>query len=346
MLVNCVVVHDGTIHPGGAVDVVLEAARELNADIVVGFSGPDPEWWERRAPNDVEVLSRRKRTWFIKEFLTVWRMLRLDLSSYDLVLSSGPATKFYQPRDGQRVVHYMHHPPLNFLWYNGGILTYAMKTLDRIETTSIPTVVTNSELTAERLETVYNRETDAVVHPPVDVDRFDPDAEKRPEEVVMVGRLESRKRPSIAVEAFRRFDQSGGNRPQLHLLGAGPLREELSRTAPENVHFHGYVDDDELVRRVERASVGLFLARREDFGITPVEYMAAGTPVVGVDEPNTNRQVSDGETGLLTEPTAESVAGAVEKALDTSWNRNRLHEAARTYDSVTFRRSLTEVINE
>lgn len=342
---NAVVLHDGTVHPGGAVDVVLEAARILDADLVVGFSGPDPEWWTNRAPNDVEVLSRRQRSWFVKDLLTAWKMLRLDLSEYDLVLSSGPATKYYQPRDGQRVIHYMHHPPLRFLWYEGGLLTYAMKILDRIETSSIPTVVTNSELTAERLETVYNREADAVVFPPVDVDRFAPDVEKQPNEVVMVGRLERRKRPDVAVEAFSRFERTARDRPQLHLLGEGPMRNDLERSAPGNVHFHGYVDDEELVRRVQRASAGLFLAKREDFGITPVEYMAAGTPVVGVDEPNTNRQVSDGETGLLVDPTGESVMRGVVQALDGTWNRNRLTEAARKYDTEAFRRNLKEVIN-
>jgi glycosyltransferase involved in cell wall biosynthesis len=341
---DAVVLHDGSIHPGGAVDVVLAAAEALDADLVVGFSGPDPEWWEERAPNDVEVLTRRTRTWFLKDLQVAWKLLGLDLSAYDLVVSSGAAAKFYQPRDAQRVVHYMHHPPLSVLWYDGGLFDYVTKTVDRIETWSIPTIVTNSELTADRLAALYDREAAAVVNPPVDVDRFGTGRERQPNEVVMVGRVEGRKRTDVAVEAFAGFDGPPDERPQLHVLGEGPQRSALEGSAPENVHFHGYVDDEALVERVERAGAGLFLARREDFGITPVEYMAAGTPVVGVDEPNTNNQVVDGENGVLVDPGPAAVREGVRRALDTDWDREAISESVQRYGVDRFREELRAVV--
>jgi glycosyltransferase involved in cell wall biosynthesis len=343
--VNAVVLHDGSIHPGGAVDVALEAARALDADLVVGFSGPDPEWWDERAPNDIEVLTRRKRKWFVKDLQVAWTLLNLDLSEYDVVVSSGVAAKFYQPVDDQRVVHYMHHPPLSSLWYDGGLFSYAMRTVDRIETWALPTVVTNSELTADRMETVYGQAADAVVNPPVDVDRFDPGRERDPGSVVMVGRVEERKRTDVAVEAFRKFEGPADQRPQLHVLGEGPLRSSLGADAPDNVHFHGFVDDDELTDRVERASVGLFLAEREDFGITPVEYVAAGTPVVGVDEPNTNNQVTDGENGVLVDPEPAAVRDGVRRALDAGWDRDEIAAGVRGYAPEWFRERLREVVD-
>jgi glycosyltransferase involved in cell wall biosynthesis len=341
---DAVVLHDGSIHPGGAVDVVLAAAEALDADLVVGFSGPDPEWWEERAPNDVEVLTRRTRTWLLKDLQVAWKLLRLDLSAYDLVVSSGVAAKFYQARDAQRVVHYMHHPPLSVLWYDGGLFDYVTKTVDRIETWSIPTIVTNSELTADRLAALYDREAAAVVNPPVDVERFGTGRERAPNEVVMVGRVEERKRTDVAVEAFAGFDGPPDERPQLHVLGEGPLRSDLEGSSPENVHFHGYVDDEELVEHVERAGAGLFLARREDFGITPVEYMAAGTPVVGVDEPNTNNQVVDGETGVLVDPEPGAVARGVETVLARTWDPERIRAAVEGYGRERFQEQLREVV--
>lgn len=341
---DAVVVHDGTDHPGGAVDVVLAAAEVLDADLVVGFSGRDRTWWEQRAPNDVRVLTYRTRLPTLRDAYLAWKWLRLDLREYDLVLSSGPATKFYQPHDGQDVYHYMHHPPLGSLWFDGGMVAYALKVLDRIETWSIPTVIANSELTADRMVAQYDREPDAVVNPPVDVERFSADREKEPGEVVMVGRLEDRKRPRVAVEAFRRLAGRDPT-PRLTVVGDGPLRSKLERAAPENVRFLGYADDEELVRAVERASAGLFLARREDFGIVPIEYLAAGTPVVGVDEPNTNNQVVEGETGVLVEPDPESVAAGVRRALDGTWDRERLREVARGYDRAAFDSGLTAVID-
>jgi glycosyltransferase involved in cell wall biosynthesis len=342
---NVAVLHDGAIHPGGAVDVVLEAARALDADLVIGFSGKDRSWWVDRAPNDVRVLTYREKMSTFRDAVLAWRWLNLDLQEYDLVVSSGPSTKFYQPYDDQRVVHYMHHPPLSSLWFEGGLFDYALRVIDRIETWSLPTVVANSELTGERMVSQYNRQPDAVVNPPVDVEQFSPDARKDPDTVVMVGRLEERKRPMVAVRAFRRLLDRDPT-PELRLLGDGPTLERIQRAAPDNVSVEGYVSDDELVSAVERASAGMFLARREDFGLTPVEYMAAGTPVVGVDEPNTNRQVTDGETGVLVDPDPSSVAEGVERALDAEWDRDRLRATAETYGRAAFERGLREVVDD
>lgn len=343
---RAVVVHDGALHPGGAVDVAIEAARALDGDLVVGLSGVADAWWEARAPNDVRVLKRVSKRSTLGDARLAWRLLNLDLEAYDLVLTSGPAAKFYHPADGQRRAHYMHHPPLRVLWSEGGLATYLIRTIDRIETWGIPLLIANSRLTAERIEALYDRTADAVVHPPVDVDRFSPDEVKRGDEVVLVGRLEERKRPEVAIDAFRGFEGPEEERPQLHVLGDGPLRAQLERSAPDNVHFHGYVEGDELVERVERAAAGLFVAKREDFGIVPVEYLAAGTPVVGVDEPNTNDQIEDGETGVLVEPTSTAVRAGVREALERSWDPELLREAAEGYGIVRFHEELREALAE
>lgn len=340
-----VVLHDGAVHPGGAVDVVLHAARVLDADLIVGFSGKDRSWWEERAPNDVSILSRHQRLPRLRDVWLSWKWLNLDIQEYDLVLSSGPATKFYQPYDGQRHIHYLHHPPLNALWFEGGLFNYAMRTIDRIETWSIPTIIANSELTAKRMRSHYNTEPEAVVSPPVDLNRFTPDTEKSPKEVVMVGRLEERKRPEVAVEAFQKLEDTE-NSPHLRFLGDGPLRETLESNSPTNVSFEGYVTDERLVEAVEAAEAALFLAKREDFGITPVEYLAAGTPVVAVDEPNTNNQITDGVTGVLVEPTAESVADGIDKVLNGQWDTQRLRTAAEQYGVEAFENKLREVVEE
>lgn len=337
------VIHDGTTHPGGAVDVVLSAADVLDADLVVGFSGRDREWWGERAPNDVRILTEREESSTLGDAVMAWRWLNLDLNEYDTVFSSGPATKFYQPYDDQRVIHYLHHPPLSSLWFDGGLFDYALKIIDRVETWSIPTLIANSQLTAERMESQYNREPERVINPPVNIDRFSTDRRHRSDEVVMVGRLEERKRPTVAVRAFRRL-AGGEDPPQLHLVGDGPLRAEVERATGDNVRVHGYVDDARLVELVERAWAGLFLARREDFGITPVEYMAAGLPVVGVDEPNTNRQVTDGETGLLVDPDPAAVAEGIQEALGREWDRARIREVAEGYRPALFEKRLREVV--
>lgn len=338
------VLHDGTVHPGGAVDVVTQASTILDADLFVGYSGVDQEWWEDRVPGSVEILTDRETQSTRTDIRVAWAFLRLSLAEYDLVLSSGPATKFYQPHDDQSIVHYLHHPPLAALWSDGSFLDYLVTIIDRIETWSLSTIIANSELTADRMETHYDRRPDAVVNPPVDVDQFRTDRERHGNEVVMVGRLEARKRPELAVEAFTELYESREDPPTLRLIGDGPLRESIGSDAPPNVTVEGYLSDADLVAAIERAGAGLFLARREDFGITPIEYLAAGTPVVGVDEPNTNNQIADGETGVLVDPEVSDVLEGIDRVLEQDWDRNTLRKEAEQYGSEAFESGLKSVI--
>lgn len=328
------VVHDGTINPGGAVRVVTEAARSLDADLYVGFSGKEREWWEERAPNDVTVLRTTSRGGRLNDIRTARSILNLDLEEYDVVLTSGPAAKFFQPYDNQLRIHYLHHPPLVAMWFSGGLTSYIIKSIDRLETLTIPAIVANSKLTATRAKRHYGQEVDDVICPPVEVEKFDITRNRQSKQVVMVGRLEERKRPQVAVDAMR-------NLPDfiLKIIGDGPLRKELERDAPSNVDFLGFVDDETLRRTIEESVAGIFLAEREDFGITPAEYMAAGTPTVGVDEPNTNNLI-DEDVGVLVDPTASDVASGIHTVEQTEWDRSVLRNHAEEYGVERFRKDL------
>lgn len=337
---DTVVLHDGTIDPGGAVDVVTEITEELDADFVIGFSGISESQWDDLVPNDVRVIEHRDNNSFMKDILLVKDIISLDLNEYDRVITSGPVSKFYQPYNNQEHIHYIHHPPLDFLWYDGSLLKYPLKILDRLETRAIPTLVANSEFTADRVETHYGRTVDQVINPPVDtgIEQTTPVSDK----VLMVGRLEDRKRPELAVEAFRLLYERREGPPELHMVGGGPLEGQLKTQAPPNVEVHGYVSDDELEVQLKTSDIGLFLAREEDFGIAPVEYLAAGLPVVGVGEQNTMNQLSE-ETGVLVDPMAQAVAEGVELALHTDWDRDLIQESAQEYNSERFREEISEL---
>lgn len=342
---NTVVVHDGAIHPGGAVKVVLEACRALDADLVVGVSGMDTGWWKSRAPKDVRVLSKKSKMGTIQDIRNAYRMLNLSLDEYETVVTSGPATKYFQPFDQQTHVHYLHHPPLSKLWFNGGLFAYAQTIIDRVETFSIPVVVANSQLTADRYWKHYGRTIDEVVSPPVETESFSWDGNHVSGKFVMVGRLEERKRPMLAVKAFANLaDRSLTETPELHFVGDGPLLNDIREKATANIHVHGYLEDDKLREIVESSDAGVFLAEREDFGITPIEYMAAGLPVLGVDEPNTNNQVEDGVSGFLVEPEEGDIANGVLSIMDYEWNREEISRSAEEYSSGRFRKEIQAVI--
>jgi glycosyltransferase involved in cell wall biosynthesis len=340
-----VVVHDGAVHPGGAVKVVIEVSEALDADLVVGVSGMNQSWWEARAPHDVRLLSTKSKMGTVQDIRNAYRMLKLSLDEYNTVFTSGPATKFFQPYDRQTHIHYLHHPPLSKLWYDGGLFAYAQGFVDRVETTSIPIVIANSQLTAERYWKHYGCRIDYVVNPPVDTNSFSWDGDHTVGKFVMVGRLEERKRPLLAVDAFTKLlDRELEVIPELHLVGGGPLIEEARSAATENVYIHGYLEDNELRVIVESSDAGVFLAEREDFGITPVEYMAAGLPVLAVNEPNTNNQIKDGFSGALVKPQSDSVADGVIEILNHTWDREAIAEVANSYRAGRFRQEISEVI--
>lgn len=342
---STVVVHDGAIHPGGAVNVVLEMCRTLNADLVVGISGMDRSWWNSQAPNDVRILSSKSKMGTLQDIRNAYRMLNLSLNDYEVVVTSGPATKFFQPYDQQTHVHYLHHPPLSKLWFDGGLLAYGQGLIDRVETSSIPVVVANSELTADRYWKHYGQTVDHVVNPPVNTDSFSWNGDHTSGKFVMVGRLEERKRPLLAVEAFSQLNERDLEEPpEIHLIGDGPLLKKVRREAPENVRVHGYVEDNVLRDILESSDGGIFLAEREDFGITPIEYLAAGLPVLGVDEPNTNNQIENGVSGLLVEPNPNAVAEGVIEMINHQWDREAISDKANNYRADRFQKEIRKVI--
>jgi glycosyltransferase involved in cell wall biosynthesis len=306
--------------------------------LFVGFSGKEHEWWNEQVPGEVTVLRRTSREGILNDIITVRNFLNLDLQGYDIVLSSGPAAKFIQPYDDQYRIHYLHHPPLAKLWFSGGLFSYLISVIDRVETVTVPSLIANSQLTARRSVCHYNREVDAVIPPPVRVTNFTPNRERNPNQLVMVGRLEDRKRPEIAIEAMQSLPEY-----TLKLVGDGPRRQSLEREAPDNVDFLGYVDDETLHTTIETSVAALFLTEREDFGITPIEYMAAGTPVVGVDEPNTNNQIGD-DVGTLVPPEASAVVEGIQHVVSHEWDHAAIRKRAEQYDAPRFRDEIQQFV--
>jgi glycosyltransferase involved in cell wall biosynthesis len=107
-----------------------------------------------------------------------------------------------------------------------------------------------------------------------------------------VHRLVHYKRPDLVVEAFRDLPY------RLTMVGVGPMETELRKNLPANVELRSWVAREELVRLYEQAG-GFIHVGEEDFGITMVEALAAGTPVIALDRGGARDIVRDGEDGVL-----------------------------------------------
>jgi glycosyltransferase involved in cell wall biosynthesis len=164
-------------------------------------------------------------------------------------------------------------------------------------------LLTASKWSARGIEGACGRPAE-VVYPPVATDFFTPEARPR-RHFLAVARLVPHKRIDVLLDAFRGLDE------ELVVAGGGPWRERLASTAPPNVTFTGYVDDDEL-RDLCRSSRALIHPSVEEFGIAMAEAQATGTPVIAPRAGGALEIVEDGRTGLLLDRVdASSVAGAV-----------------------------------
>jgi glycosyltransferase involved in cell wall biosynthesis len=214
---------------------------------------------------------------------------RLDLTGYDLIVSSSHAVaKGVRRGSGQLHLCYCH-TPMRYAWdlrdeylHLGGldrglskVAAYAV--VDRLRRWDARTAgrvdrfVANSRAVADRIRRHYGREA-SVVHPPVDVDRFQP-AKRKDEYFIFVSRLVPYKRADLAVRACTRLGLP------LRVVGDGPGAGDLRRIAGPSVEFLGWQDDHAVAALMGEARALLFPAN-EDFGIVPVEAQAAGTPVI------------------------------------------------------------------
>ncbi|HCQ64949.1 MAG TPA: glycosyl transferase [Rhodobacteraceae bacterium] len=281
----------------------------------------------------------------------------IDLTGYDLVLSSesGPAKGVIAPPDMPHICYC--HSPMRYLWDqyhvyrdSAGLLSKAMlprlahrlRGWDVTSAARVDTFVANSTHVATRIEKYWRRDA-VVVHPPVPVEAFAPVApEERGDFYLWLGELAPYKRADLAIEAFNRL-----GKPFYIIGGPDATAKKLAAGAKDNVRLLGKLPFDEVKSYMARAKALIFPGE-EDFGLVPVEAMAAGRPVIAYGRGGALDTVIDRETGLLFQ---EQSVDAMIEAVETfeAEGLDRLDPAAlvrhaRSFDEHAFRRGMAEVL--
>ena len=210
-----------------------------------------------------------------------------DLNGYDLVLSSSHCVaKGVKIPDGALHICFCH-TPMRYVWdmydeykrergplvkvflamNKGHLRRWDVRTASRVHH-----FIANSHHVADRIKRHYERDS-AVIHPPVDADFFTPGSGVEDEYYLVVSALVPYKKVGLAVRAF-----SGTDR-KLVVIGTGSDEQRVRRIDGANITFLGNVDDATL-RAYYRGAKALIFPGEEDFGFTPLESMACGTPVI------------------------------------------------------------------
>lgn len=355
------IVHDWLVG-GGAERVVLEL-HGMFPDSPIYTSYATEEW---RSRLDGKVVTGYLQSWpfsRLRKFLPVLRgrwFEQLDLSEFDLVISSSGngEAKAVRVRPGATHICYCH-TPTHFYWrhYQQYMASPGFGALNPVVRLALKLLVgplrrrdlhyaqrphhyiANSTHIQADIKNYYNREA-VVIHPPVDVERFTTIQPAIPRHgFVTVGRQVPQKYTDVIVKACSQL------KLPLTVIGNGPEHSKLVGLAGPSVKFLTDASDDQVAQALAGAEAFIFAAL-DDFGITPVEAMAAGTPVVAYQAGGALDYVVPGVTGeFFPEQTSASLEQALRNFTPTNYDPSALRNHAKQYSGTVFRRKLQSVID-
>ncbi len=332
-------VHDYVKEYGGA-ERVLEALHEMFPDAPVYTSVYLPNYlgphkyrfrkWDIR-PSVLQKLPFKAKLISPMRLIAPYIFKRMDFSEYDVVIVS--ATGAYLPnmihKGTAKHICYCHTPPRYLYGYPTArkvssfmkpfvhIANHFLRINDFESAQNVDYFIANSKETASRITKFYRRDAE-VIYPPIDIpatqkSKIQMTNDKRGRAYYLAGgRLARAKRIDLAVKVCTELELP------LKVFGkafAG-YGDELRQIAhgKSHIEFMGEVTDEDKWKLMAGAKAFIFPAEFEDFGIVPVEAMAAGTPVIALRSGGVQESVVEGKTGLFFDkPTVESLKNAIKK---------------------------------
>ena len=360
------IVADWLTNMGGAEKVVL-ALHEAFPDAPIYTSTVVADKMPEFAGLDIRTTSLQNLPGPLKKMHKFFPMQRvrafrdLDLSEFDIIISSSSAEakQVRKTRPGQVHICYCH-TPIRYYWSHydeyrrdpqfgklNWLIRLAMpifvppqKKADFEAAQNVDVFIANSEEVAKRIRKYYGR-TSTVIHPPVDVNRFEP-ARERGEYYVTVGRQVPYKRFDLVVAAATELGIP------LRVFGNGSEHQKLVDMAGPTVEFHtdrtGDASDAAVTDALNNAR-GFIYAAEEDFGIVQVESLAAGAPVIALGRAGTKDIVEDGVSGIMfRDQTVESITCAIKDAQSTTFLPGTLRRKAKRFDKSLFITKIRKVV--
>jgi len=298
--------HDYFNKRGGGEKVVLELAKHFDADIYTGFVVPE-DTFEDIQKLSVYQLSQRNDGSLRRamSLLLTFRKFKTP-RHYDMYIFSGTAC-IHAAKNHHPNIWYCHTPARHlysqYAWFKSilpawqrplfSALACVWRPIDRKATRGVQTIVANSNNVKNRILKYYGRES-TVIYPPIDTSHIVAGPSKN--YYLSYGRIDRLKRIDIIVKAFKQMPDK-----KLIVASGGPELEtiKLLASGSPNITVLGYVSDEKLKNLLAHCIATIYIPVDEDFGMTPLEGMAAGKPCIGVDDGGLKETIIHKKNGYL-----------------------------------------------
>ncbi|MDD5527986.1 MAG: glycosyltransferase [Patescibacteria group bacterium] len=288
-----------------------------------------------------------------------------DLSEFDLVLSdSASFAKGVITKPETLHINYCH-TPTRYLWsdthqyinelkYNkffkkiiSLVLNY-IRIWDRLAADRVDLFIANSETVRKRIKKYYQRDSE-VIYPPVNTDFYNLspgliDEKLKAENYFLCGcRLAPYKRIDIVIEAFKKMPEK-----KLKIFGSGIDLTRLIKIAAgaPNIEFLGRVDDL-ILAKLYRNALAVIHPQEEDFGISAVEAMACGTPVIAYRRGGAKETIIENQTGIFFDrQTAEDIALTVARFSPKIFDHSLIRKQAEKFSTLNFKEKISSYIDK
>ncbi|KKU19594.1 MAG: Glycosyl transferase group 1 [Candidatus Azambacteria bacterium GW2011_GWA2_45_90] len=370
-------VHDFLIRKGGA-ERVLKALAEMFPEAPIYTFLYD----EKKVGDDFPA--ERVRTSFLQKFPGFLRKRQrfllpflpiapetFDLREFDLVISSSSAFAkgiITKPK----TIHVCYcHSPMRYGWdwyheyiqetFSGSFAKFAkwpakllmhyMRIWDRHASDRVEYFIANSQTTARRIAKYYRRDA-KIIYPPVNITLEDEGARRAQNSItynlkpktyfLIVSQLIPYKKIDIAVEAFNKLGFP------LIIIGEGKQRKELEKAAKSNVKFLGW-QADEVVKEYYRNCLAFVFPGEEDFGITAIEAMSFGKPVLAFRKGGLTETVEEGLTGeFFDDPEPEILADGVRRIRENlnRYDPEHIRDQAKKFSEKRFKSEIKDFVQK
>jgi len=347
---------------GGAERVVLEL-HKLYPEAPIYTSQYDSKAIDWFKGADVRTLWLQHLPKSLKKFLPPLRAIafrRLNLSSYDLVISSSGA-EAKAVKTGKNTVHISYiNAPTHYYWLRYSayledpgfgrldwfariglkILVTPLRRLDYQAAQKPDYLIANSTFTKDQIKKYYSRES-KVIYPPVDINKFkNSNDQSERKNLIVLGRQTPYKKIDLAVSVAVRLGLF------ITVIGDGPDHQKLIRMGNSNTKFVTNASDSEVAKYIASAAVFIFPGT-DDFGISAVEALAAGTPVIAYRDGGANDYIIDGVNGLFfDQQTVDSLSKAIKLFQTKVFDSLRIANSATKFGLEEFKKNISTFVDD